>query len=331
LSPKYRFWLKRPQPWIAVVLALIVFSPVIIWNYQHEWASFAFQSTRTVGQKGTIPRRVGIFWMMQLGVLTPLGLALLAVAGWQAVQRGWFKHADNWNFAGSFGLPLFFLFVAASFKTDVHINWTAPAFLALLPAASALWLEGLASGAEKCRRWWRIGTWSMAVLGGLILVAVHFSLATGQPERFAYSHANGWRELADSVRPLRRDQQARDGRAPFIIGVDKYNLAAELGFYLGQPADCVNGYAYGSPGLGYRYWTDLQQFKGRTALIIVWATNPAPLARLMQTLREHFDRVDEPRPLFVDAPGKNWKTVQIVVGYGYRPGPITSMRDASLD
>ena len=129
LSQRYRSWLKRPQPYVAVVLALVIFSPVIIWNSHHEWASFAFQTTRTVAQKGSMLRRVGVFWGMQLGVVTPVGFVLFGVAAWQAIKRGWLKQDDSWNFAASFGLPLFCLFTAASFKTEVHINWTAPAFL----------------------------------------------------------------------------------------------------------------------------------------------------------------------------------------------------------
>ena len=40
------------------------------------------------------------------------------------------------NAAISFSLPLFLLFVLASFKTEMHVTWTAPAFLSLAPAAA---------------------------------------------------------------------------------------------------------------------------------------------------------------------------------------------------
>ncbi|MFH2034891.1 MAG: glycosyltransferase family 39 protein, partial [Candidatus Zixiibacteriota bacterium] len=35
-----RKWLLRPEPYLSIILALIIFSPVLIWNYQHDWASF---------------------------------------------------------------------------------------------------------------------------------------------------------------------------------------------------------------------------------------------------------------------------------------------------
>ncbi len=40
-DPQSRRWLRRFEPYIAALLALAVFSPVIIWNAQHDWASFA--------------------------------------------------------------------------------------------------------------------------------------------------------------------------------------------------------------------------------------------------------------------------------------------------
>ena len=303
VSPRHRFWLTKPQPWLAGALALAVFSPVIIWNAQHEWASFAFQSTRTVGQTGNVLRRVGTFWLYQLLVPTPVGLALLAAAAWRAVRRGWLgSREDNWNFVAAFGLPAFGLFTAASFKTNVHINWTAPALIALALGGGALWVEALEAG----RRWWRAGTWTLAVICGGAAIVAHISLATGQPARLAYAHAGGWRELA----AVARVEGARAGPLPFYIGADKYNIAAELGYYLQQPADCVNSYAFGAQGLGYRYWTDLRRYEGRPAVIVFTDKLPAAVG-------QHFAQLSAPVTLRVDAHGRTW---QAVTGRGYRAG-----------
>ncbi len=302
LSPRYRFWLKKPQPYWAGLLALVVFSPVIIWNAQHDWASFAFQSTRTVGQSGDILRRIGSFWLYQLLMPTPIGLALFLVTGWQAMKRGWLRQEDNWNFVAAFGLPVFGLFFAASFKTNVHINWTAPAFLALSLGGGALWTEAMDAG----RRGWRVGTWTLAVIFVVAATLFHFILATGKPVRFSYAHANGWRELAE----LARAQGERAGKQVFYIGADKYNIAAELGYYLHQPAECVNGYAFGESGLGYRYWTDLHWYDGRPAVIVFKDELPA-------AAQQHFSQLSAPVTLRVDAHGRTWRAV---TGLGYRAG-----------
>ncbi len=43
LCPNQRRWLRHPAPYLALVIALTIFSPVIYWNWQHDWASFGFQ------------------------------------------------------------------------------------------------------------------------------------------------------------------------------------------------------------------------------------------------------------------------------------------------
>ena len=43
-----RHWLAHPGPYLALAIALCVFAPVIVWNAQHRWVSFVFQSTRGV-------------------------------------------------------------------------------------------------------------------------------------------------------------------------------------------------------------------------------------------------------------------------------------------
>src|SRR5206468_6243415 len=41
-----RRWLLSPYPWCAALIALLLFLPVLIWNVQHDWASFRFQFVR---------------------------------------------------------------------------------------------------------------------------------------------------------------------------------------------------------------------------------------------------------------------------------------------
>ncbi|MFX6326646.1 glycosyltransferase family 39 protein, partial [Acinetobacter baumannii] len=44
LVPDWRLrWLRSPYPYLAVLIAIAMFSPVLIWNAQYDWASFRFQ------------------------------------------------------------------------------------------------------------------------------------------------------------------------------------------------------------------------------------------------------------------------------------------------
>ena len=293
LSPTHRRWLRRPQFWLVLPIALLVFSPVIIWNAQHGWDSFLFQSTRTtVAQRHTI-QDVLMFWVVQLAMLGPVFFPLFVWAAARGVKRGWLQREDRWNFVASFSLPLYFLFAAASFRTEIHVNWTAPAFLSLAFGAGAIALEGLYNAdAVRARRWW-IGLWVATALSLVVVILGHTSLAWGFPKRFSYTRAGGWRSLAREVERQRNDLTRETGQQPFVLGMDNYNIAAELGFYLHQPDECVNAYALGARGLGFRYWTDLGKFEGRPAIVVLTKLREDYLAEL----RRHFDRVDEPAPL----------------------------------
>ncbi|HEX9006686.1 MAG TPA: glycosyltransferase family 39 protein, partial [Bacteroidota bacterium] len=41
ITPR-RQWLKSPWPWISAALALLIFSPFVIWNFTHEFAHLEF-------------------------------------------------------------------------------------------------------------------------------------------------------------------------------------------------------------------------------------------------------------------------------------------------
>ena len=44
--PQARQCLRKPGPYLAAAIGLILFSPVIVWNATHDWASFLFQAGR---------------------------------------------------------------------------------------------------------------------------------------------------------------------------------------------------------------------------------------------------------------------------------------------
>lgn len=307
VSPRHRRWLIRPQPWVAFALALALFSPVIWWNSEHQWASFLFQAGRTEGGTPHTLRYALSFWGVQAAILTPVVLVWFGIAVFHGAKRVWNERDEAWNFALSFSLPLFFLFAAASFKTEVHVNWTAPAFLSLLPAAASLALD----------RWSRAGrAWRFAALAtcGLCVVVVlvgFSSLAWGAPR--VYEQAGGWRALGREVTEYKRELGARTGLTPFVLGTDKYDLAAEMGFELGEPFDTTNDYALGAPGLSFRYWAAPEELEGRPAIVLM----EEPRAGLLRKLNKHFRRVEEPQRIEVHGPGFHQRVVYLVNCHGY--------------
>jgi 4-amino-4-deoxy-L-arabinose transferase-like glycosyltransferase len=92
LIPGWRArWLKSPYPWAACVIALAIFSPVLIWNAEHDWASFRFQSVRAVATHELSLRTVGDFVGLQFfligPILLPVVLSGVGLTAWRALRR----------------------------------------------------------------------------------------------------------------------------------------------------------------------------------------------------------------------------------------------------
>lgn len=134
LSPAHRHLLRRPGPWIAGLLAIAVFSPVILWNATHDWASFAFQGQRAAG-----PR------FRPLAPLEVLGGGTLFVLPWFALPMLWFgtrallKGPDRVRLLACLaaGPILVFALVAAWSSHRVLFHWAAPGYLMLFPLLGA--------------------------------------------------------------------------------------------------------------------------------------------------------------------------------------------------
>jgi 4-amino-4-deoxy-L-arabinose transferase-like glycosyltransferase len=91
LVPDWRGrWLRSPYPYLAVLVAIAVFSPVLIWNAQHDWASFRFQGVRATANYGISWRTVGDYIGLQFGlvgfVMLPVVLTGLVMTAWRGYR-----------------------------------------------------------------------------------------------------------------------------------------------------------------------------------------------------------------------------------------------------
>jgi 4-amino-4-deoxy-L-arabinose transferase-like glycosyltransferase len=92
VPPWRRRWLFSPYPWAAALIAVAVSLPVLIWNAQHDWASFRFQFVRAVATHELSFRTVGDYIGLQWGlvgfVLLPVVLSGVTLTAWRGYRRG---------------------------------------------------------------------------------------------------------------------------------------------------------------------------------------------------------------------------------------------------
>jgi 4-amino-4-deoxy-L-arabinose transferase-like glycosyltransferase len=93
LVPRWRGrWLRSLYPWLAALIAFVLFLPVLIWNMQHDWASFRFQLVRATATHEWSLRTLGEFIGLQFGlvgfILLPVVLTGVALTAWRGYRRG---------------------------------------------------------------------------------------------------------------------------------------------------------------------------------------------------------------------------------------------------
>jgi 4-amino-4-deoxy-L-arabinose transferase-like glycosyltransferase len=121
---------------LTIVTGLVFCAPVIYWNWQNEWASFAFQLNHGLVSKrwhNLIPVE---FVAGQVGILFPIVVVLALLR--REPKEARFLHFFGW-------LPLAFFFYT-SFKAPVEANWPImahPAILSLafMNATSLRWIQ----------------------------------------------------------------------------------------------------------------------------------------------------------------------------------------------
>jgi dolichol-phosphate mannosyltransferase len=118
-----RHWLWNWRPYAAALLALAIFSPVIYWNATHEWASFAFQTTRRLAERPQFA--VHKLILSALILLTPIGV-IGVISGFRDRSRG---SRFLW-LAVLCPLAVFFFF---SLRHEVKFDWTGALWLAAVP------------------------------------------------------------------------------------------------------------------------------------------------------------------------------------------------------
>jgi len=275
LDARARSWFRRRQPYGAALLALAVFSPVIIWNAQHEWASFVFQTSRRLAESPRFSLHKLIASVVVL--LTPTGAAAAAVL---LSRRAPDAEQRAWRFLQVAILLPLAVFAAFSLRHEVKLDWTGAPWLAAVPVLSAGIVHSASGLANGMRAWIRNAWVPTIVVLMLIYGAGLYALALGIPGLSYGKHPElipvGWRELGAQISALRHQAaEAASGQAPpLIVGMDRYAIASELAFYSPDRAKSIaettSAHLFGQVGLMYERWFPPPAERGRTLLLVAW-------------------------------------------------------------
>ena len=314
LSPGARPLLKRPQPYVAAVIAIAIFVPFLLWNQSHENAYWlhGHQMTQRGRDKPNFPiRGFGDFLGAQAILISPLLYLtyLRLVPKLREGVKG--THPDAWLYLWCTSVPVTLVTIAVSFHNKVEGNWAVAAYVTGIIMISA----ALADSWRRTgpRIWHTIGialavllstaAFVMPQLSGLLHLKAKMDRATEMV---------GWRALADRVE---RERSALGGPDKcFAFGVN-YRLPSQLAFYL-PDHPVTYSMALDARANNYMFWEDPNKRLGNNAVFV----NDSDDTEGLKECRAIFQRVEVAVPLEIhEAPYKDSiRTVQIFWCYGFK-------------
>ena len=276
LVPSVRWWLTRWHPWVAGAIGLALFAPVLIWNRDHQWASFVRQGGRV--QDWRPDRAVGFLAELvggQIGLATPI-VWYLCMAGLVAASRAvWRRRDPAWSLLLSLSLPPVLVFVQHAFGGRVQGNWPVVIYPALAIASA---------GAGVRRRWW--------ISAGAVGFAITL-LAYGQASRGLLplplqldpiaSRLAGWDNFAGQVEAARRLADAS-----FVVA-EGYAETSELTWLLPE------GTTVAAMGARWRLFDlPLVTLQGQVGILVRGERDSDPPDPVMWERADRFGTADRP-------------------------------------
>ena len=289
-----RRWLTSSYPWIATLIAVAVFSPVLIWNAQHDWASFKFQFVRAVATHEVSLRTVGDFIGIQFALVGPVLLPVLLSGVLLTAWRGYRVNEPISILLSTCVLVPFGYFFWKSLTLRIGDTW--PMFV---------WPAGIAAAAINIVKLPE-ERWSKRVIASTVRWAIT-AVATGIPIVvlvFLYYVAAPWNFIgrADPIGGeagygpvmIRVEAQLRQTGATWVAATDYRTYAMLRWHFRGRvPVIQINErgrfLGFRDPGLiGIRDHTGLYVAREPDDINPVWAETAAirePLERVQRSWR----------------------------------------------
>ncbi len=294
-TPTCRHWLFNPWPYLAALVALVVASPFLIWNAQHDWISFTFQAGRASAKRfdpfGPFAALAG-----QALFLLPWVWAALMLSLSRAVWSGWRRPRDWLLVCCAIGPIMAFTLVAAM-GTKTLFHWAAPGYVFGCVLLGRDLARDIEAGRSQAVVWLRGSALALAslfaiVLGLAVLPWPRVELA-GKSVPYPLVETVSWRAIREAL--LARGELTSSGvlsENQFVAGV-RWHETGRLAVALGPAVDviclCVDPRSFGVV-------TDNRMYLGRDGLIVV----PEPSSpAAMEGLAPYFVTLEKLEPVVI--------------------------------
>ncbi len=299
--------LRRPGPYLAVLLGLAIFSPVIFWNATHEWSSFRFQGGRAVDH---LSIRIGpalINLLAEAAYLTPW-IALILIQTMIRTISNWSKSFDqraraDW-FLGAFGIVPFVFFNLLALVQPVFPHWGLIGLATLIPAAAGRWALDSRWQPERSRRRLMIIGFAPIIVASLLVIQAETGLISALGSKKSSptgSQADltrdlfGWDQIVDEL----HEHGLLDQPQTFLFS-GHWWVSGQLAQAVGPQVPVLCYHEGDSRGFGD--WSDPAQWVGQDGILISVdqrSTEPACFERWFERIEtiSEFEIIRNDRPI----------------------------------
>jgi membrane-associated phospholipid phosphatase len=231
-----RYLLKSLKPYTALLISLLVFSPTIIWNFQHDWVTIRHTAGQAHVSEGlTISFKNFIeFLGSQIGIITPIIFVMMFYALIKLGARDKSKTHEGQGpeellqsrFLLYFSIPVIGFFLLKSIHGKVQPNWAMTGYVTGI-VAFAKYFMGLRTKGKGQGRLILIAGIVVAIV--VTVIAYYPSIIKLPPKLDPSSRLRGWKELGMEVS---RMYDSMKNKGEVFIFSDRYQVSSELAFYV---------------------------------------------------------------------------------------------------
>jgi hypothetical protein len=267
--PSARYWFLRKEPYLCVLIALFLFTPVIYWNASHEWVSFIFQSTRRFHSSN----RFSFHYFLGLVFLYLLPGGVMGL--WMLCNK---KTQDSIDidikarrFIQLFTMfPLLF-FGVYSLSHPIKIDWIGPGLISIIP-----WLALLMAKRSTLDKAWHVGALLLLPCYFILIVMITFG-PSEKASRVFFQKMISWENLSEQFNDVAKKVELERNTTPIIVPLDAYNIGSELTFYQAKLVEqgkihkaypIIGRHIFGKGSLMYEYWSAGVKLKGKILILI---------------------------------------------------------------
>ncbi|WP_455212253.1 ArnT family glycosyltransferase [Kaarinaea lacus] len=282
-TQQHRSQLTRPGVYVAMIFAVVVFLPNLIWNAQHGFPTFQHTAEISkLSQKTLHFDELGAFLGGQLGVF---GLIFFPVMLYIFARAKALWKNEAYRVLICFALPFISIISLQAFFGRAHANWATPTYVAGSVLVAAFLINHQ-----------RVKVWLIAVIINLMLTlsvyhwhdianALDIEL-TAKTDPF--KRVQGWRDLAKPVEEILAQHPSA------ILLADTRDTLAQLIYYVKpHPLNAVAWNPHGLLQNHYELMTTMDDKQGKDFIYVTEKTD-------MPLIRQSFESVQQLTDIHID-------------------------------